>query len=165
MPKKEREKEKESVSLLAQNRKARHDYQILETIECGIALRGTEVKSCRMRSVAMQDSFAKAERNQIFVYNMNISPYSHGNIFNHTPVRPRALLLHKKEILRIARFAASLPGVKEHHLLPYHRLGSDKYAGLGRQYSLPEILPPSNEKMEYLLAVAERAGLNCQIGG
>jgi len=103
MPKKEREKENESGSLIAQNRKARHDYQILETIECGIALRGTEVKSCRMRSVAMQDSFAKVERNQIFVYNMNISPYSHGNIFNHTPIRPRALLLHKKEILRIAQ--------------------------------------------------------------
>ena len=101
MAKKEREKEKESGSLIAQNRKARHDYQILETIECGIALRGTEVKSCRMRSVAMQDSFAKAERNQIFLYNLNISPYSHGNIFNHTPVRPR--VLHKKEILRISQ--------------------------------------------------------------
>ena len=100
MPKKEREKENESGSLIAQNRKARHDYQILETIECGIALRGTEVKSCRMRSVAMQDSFAKVERNQIFVYNMNISPYSHGNIFNHAPIRPRALMLHKKEIMR-----------------------------------------------------------------
>ena len=103
MAEKERGKEKESGSLIAQNRKARHDYQILETIECGIALRGTEVKSCRMRSVAMQDSFAKAERNQIFVYNLNISPYSHGNIFNHTPIRPRVLLLHKKEILRIAQ--------------------------------------------------------------
>ena len=51
----------------------------------------------------MQDSFARAERNQIFVYNLNISPYSHGNIFNHTPVRPRVLLLHKREILRIAQ--------------------------------------------------------------
>ena len=56
-----------------------------------------------MRSVAMQDSFAKAERNQIFLYNLNISPYSHGNIFNHTPVRPRVLLLHTKEILRISQ--------------------------------------------------------------
>ncbi len=102
MTKKEREKEN-GGSLIAQNRKARHDYQILETIECGIALRGTEVKSCRMRSVAMQDSFARAERNQIFVYNLNISPYSHGNQFNHTPIRPRVLLLHKQEILRIAQ--------------------------------------------------------------
>ena len=110
MPKKEREKETASGSLIAQNRKARHDYQILETIECGIALRGTEVKSCRMRSVAMQDSFAKVERNQIFVYNMNISPYSHGNIFNHTPIRPRALLLHKKEILKLGQWLGSKGG-------------------------------------------------------
>ena len=70
-----------------------------------------------------------------------------------------------EEIRAIAKFAASLPGVKEHHLLPYHRLGSDKYAGLGRNYALKEILPPSQEKMEYLLSVAEESGLKCQIGG
>ena len=69
------------------------------------------------------------------------------------------------EIRAISRFAASLPGVREHHLLPYHRLGSDKYRGLGRAYSLMEITPPSDEKMEYLLSVAEQAGLKCQIGG
>ena len=69
------------------------------------------------------------------------------------------------EIRAISKFAASLPGVKEHHLLPYHRLGSDKYAGLGRNYSLKEILPPPQEKMEYLLSVAEESGLKCQIGG
>jgi len=103
MTKKEREKEEGSGGVIAQNRKARHDYQILESFECGIALRGTEVKSCRMRSVSMQDSFARVERNQLFVYNLNISPYSHGNIFNHTPVRPRVLLMHKREILRIAQ--------------------------------------------------------------
>ena len=103
MAKNEKLQEKNGDLTLAQNRKARHDYQILESVECGIALRGTEVKSCRMRSVSMQDSFAKAERNQILVYNLNISPYSHGNIFNHTPVRPRVLLLHKREILRISQ--------------------------------------------------------------
>ncbi len=69
------------------------------------------------------------------------------------------------EIKAISKFAATLPGVKEHHLLPYHRLGQDKYTGLGRQYSLTEILPPSQEKMEYLLSVAEESGLKCQIGG
>ena len=69
------------------------------------------------------------------------------------------------EIRAISKFAASLPGVKEHHLLPYHRLGSDKYAGLGRAYALTEILPPPQEKMEYLLSVAEESGLKCQIGG
>ena len=98
-----KEQEKDSEGIIAQNRKARHDYQILETVECGIVLHGTEVKSCRMRSVAMQDAYARAEGNQILVYNLNISPYSHGNLFNHTPVRPRTLLLHKREILKIAQ--------------------------------------------------------------
>ena len=70
-----------------------------------------------------------------------------------------------EEIRAIAKFAASLPGVKEHHLLPYHRLGQDKYEGLGRNYALKEIEPPSKEKMEYLLSVAEESGLKVQIGG
>ena len=70
-----------------------------------------------------------------------------------------------EEIRAISHFAKSLRGVKEHHLLPYHRLGSDKYAGLGRKYSLTEIEPPSKEKMEYLLSVAETSGLTCKIGG
>lgn len=70
-----------------------------------------------------------------------------------------------EEIRAIAKFAASLPGVKEHHLLPYHRLGSGKYVGLGRKYALEEILPPSQEKMAFLLSVAEESGLQCQIGG
>ena len=69
------------------------------------------------------------------------------------------------EIKAISKFAATLQGVKEHHLLPYHRLGQDKYDGLGRQYTLKEIEPPTKEKMEYLLSVAEESGLKCQIGG
>lgn len=70
-----------------------------------------------------------------------------------------------EDIRAISRFAKSLPGVCEHHLLPYHRLGSDKYSGLGRNYALKEIEPPSKEKMEYLLSVAEESGLKCKIGG
>jgi len=70
-----------------------------------------------------------------------------------------------EEIRAISRFAATLDGVKEHHLLPYHRLGSDKYAGLGRNYALKEIEPPTQERMEYLLEVARESGLHCQIGG
>ena len=69
------------------------------------------------------------------------------------------------EIRDIARFARSLKGVSEHHLLPYHRLGSDKYQGLGRNYSLKDIEPPERERMEYLRSVSESAGLKCQIGG
>lgn len=70
-----------------------------------------------------------------------------------------------EEIKAISKFAASLQGVEEHHLLPYHRLGQDKYAGLNRNYALKEIEPPSKEKMEYLLSVAQESGLKCQIGG
>ena len=70
-----------------------------------------------------------------------------------------------EEIRAIAKFAASLPNVKEHHLLPYHRLGQDKYSGLGRSYALNGIEPPTKERMEYLLSVAEESGLKCQIGG
>ena len=75
--------------------------------------------------------------------------------FNDTP----------EEIKAISSFAKTLKGVSEHHLLPYHRLGSDKYVGLGRNYALKEIEPPSKEKMEYLLSVAETSGLKCKIGG
>ena len=75
--------------------------------------------------------------------------------FNDTP----------EEIRAISHFAKTLPGVKEHHLLPYHRLGQDKYFGLGRKYSLAEIEPPSKERMEYLLSIAETSGLKCKIGG
>lgn len=71
----------------------------------------------------------------------------------------------REEILSIAKFAKSLNGVKEHHLLPYHRLGSPKYEGLGRSYSLSDIEPPSQEKMEYLASISESVGLYAQIGG
>ena len=70
-----------------------------------------------------------------------------------------------EEIRAIAKFAKTLPGVKEPHLLPYHRLGQDKYAGLDRNYALKGVEPPSAEKMQYLLSVAEESGLRCQIGG
>lgn len=70
-----------------------------------------------------------------------------------------------EQIRAISRFARELGTVKEHHLLPYHRLGQDKYAGLGRNYALKDVEPPEKEKMEYLLSVAEESGLKCQIGG
>lgn len=70
-----------------------------------------------------------------------------------------------EEISAISSFAAALDGVREHHLLPYHRLGADKYGGLGREYSLGQTEPPSKERMEYLLSVAQSSGLICQIGG
>lgn len=81
-----------------------------------------------------------------------------------TPVIP-GINDSDREIEQIAAFAASLPGVREHHLLPYHRLGMDKYDGLGRRYSLKEIEPPSRARMEHLAEVAATHGLKCQIGG
>lgn len=71
----------------------------------------------------------------------------------------------REDVRDISRFASSLKGVKEHHLLPFHRLGKDKYEGLGRKYAFGDTEPPTKEKMEYLLSVAEESGLKCQIGG
>ena len=89
-------------NVIARNRKAFHDYQILESFETGIALSGTEVKSCRNKSVSLNEAYAKIERGQLTLMDMNIAPYVCGNIFNHEPVRPRKLLMKKKEILKLS---------------------------------------------------------------
>ncbi len=87
--------------IISTNRKARHDYQIEESYEAGIVLTGTEVKSIRNARVNLKDSFAKVEGNEIFLYNMHISPYEQGNRFNHEPLRVRKLLMRKIEISRL----------------------------------------------------------------
>ena len=84
--------------LIANNKKAYHDYFILETYEAGISLRGTEVKSLRMGKCSIKEAFIRIERGEVFVYGMHISPYEKGNIFNKDPLRVRKLLLHKAEI-------------------------------------------------------------------
>ena len=84
--------------LIAQNKKARHEYFIEENYEAGIALAGTEVKSCRMGKVNLRDSYVQIKNGEAFVHNMHISPYEKGNIFNKDPMRVRKLLLHKREI-------------------------------------------------------------------
>ena len=89
---------------------------------------------------------------------------SGANLIIRTPVIP-TFNDTPEEILEISQFARSLPGVKQHHLLPYHRLGSDKYEGLGRDYLMAHIEPPTQEKMEELLTVAKTTGLHVQIGG
>lgn len=91
---------------LAENRKARHDYFIEEAMEAGIELVGTEVKSIRAGKANLKDSYADIRNGEIYVYNLHISPYEKGNIFNRDPLRPRRLLLHKKEILRLEAFTA-----------------------------------------------------------
>lgn len=90
-----------STKLIAQNKKAYHDYFIEETYQAGIALAGTEVKSLRMGRCSLKESFIRIENREAFIYNMHISPYEQGNIFNKDPLRTRRLLLHKSEINKI----------------------------------------------------------------
>ena len=89
------------VRVVTENRKAHHDFFIEETHEAGIVLVGTEVKSLRAGKVNLKDSFAQIEKGEMFLYNVHISPYDPGNRFNVDPLRPRKLLLHKREINRL----------------------------------------------------------------
>jgi len=89
------------VKQIAQNRKAFHDYFVLERFEAGISLAGTEVKSLRAGTVNMKDSYCTIKDGELYLRSMHISPYEKGNIFNKDPVRPRKLLMHKREILRL----------------------------------------------------------------
>lgn len=92
----------DKIKIISENRKARHDYTILETFEAGIALTGTEVKSLRAGKANLKDSYAQITKSaEIFLYNLHISPYDHGNIFNHEPLRSRRLLLHRSEINKL----------------------------------------------------------------
>ena len=92
---------KESTKTIAQNKKAHHDYFVLESYEAGIELCGTEVKSLRAGRVNLKDSWCNIVDGEIFVNSMHISPYDHGNVFNKDPMRVRRLLMHKKEILKL----------------------------------------------------------------
>ena len=92
---------KSGVKYIADNRKARHDYFIHETVESGIALTGTEVKSLRQGKANLKDSFCRIENGECLLLGMHISPYDQGNRFNHDPLRTRKLLLHKYEILKL----------------------------------------------------------------
>ena len=89
---------KEAIKLIANNKKAYHDYFIDETYEAGISLAGTEVKSIRMGKCSVKEAFIRVEKGEVYVYGMHISPYEKGNIFNKDPLRVRKLLLHKYEI-------------------------------------------------------------------
>ena len=90
-----------NVKLVANNKKAYHDYFILETFETGIALSGTEVKSIRMGKCSIKEAFVRVEKGEVFIYGMHISPYEKGNIFNKDPLRVRKLLLHRSEINKL----------------------------------------------------------------
>ena len=93
---------KEPMKLVANNKKAYHDYFIEEKYETGICLHGTEVKSLRMGKCSVKEAFIRIENGEVFIYGMHISPYEKGNIFNKDPLRVRKLLLHKQEINKLA---------------------------------------------------------------
>ncbi|MBR1737588.1 MAG: SsrA-binding protein SmpB [Firmicutes bacterium] len=92
---------KDSIKIISNNKKAYHDYFIIESFEAGLSLTGTEVKSIRAGRCNLKDSYIKIENSQAIILNMHISPYEQGNIFNHDPLRPRTLLLHKYEINKL----------------------------------------------------------------
>ena len=92
---------KDSIKLIANNKKAYHDYFIEDTYEAGIALAGTEVKSLRSGKCSIKEAFVRVENGEVYVYGMHITPYEKGNIFNKDPLRVRKLLLHKSEIRKI----------------------------------------------------------------
>ena len=93
---------KKGMKLIANNKKAFHDYFIEDTYEAGIALAGTEVKSLRMGKCSVKESFVRITNDEVMIYGMHISPYEKGNIFNKDPLRPKKLLLHKKEIEKLS---------------------------------------------------------------
>jgi SsrA-binding protein len=106
--------DKKDKRLIAQNKKARHDYFVEDTYEAGIELFGTEVKSLRGGKVNLKDSFCRVEDGELFAYGVHISPYEQGNLFNRDPLRVKRLLMHKKEILKIF----GLVGRKGYTLVP-----------------------------------------------
>lgn len=98
--------EKKGIKVAANNRKAFHDYFVEDRYEAGIELKGTEVKSVRAGTLNLKDSYVIAKNGEAWVHSMHISPYDKGNIFNHDPDRPKRLLLHKREIVKLAALAA-----------------------------------------------------------
>ncbi len=102
------------IKIAAVNRKARHDYFIEDTYECGIELVGTEVKSIRAGQLNLKDSYAQVKNGELFLHGMHVSPYEHGNIFNHDPFRTRRLLAHKREIGKLS----SLTQTSGYSLIP-----------------------------------------------
>ncbi len=98
---KEKTERERAQTSIAENRKAYHDYHLLETFEAGVALLGTEVKAIREGRINLRDSFARVEDGEVFLYNVNISPYSHRGYADHEPLRRRKLLLHRNEIRKL----------------------------------------------------------------
>jgi SsrA-binding protein len=147
------------MKIVAQNRKAFHDYSIEETVEAGIVLAGTEVKSLREGNANLKDSYVLVKGSEVFLLNCHISPYTHGNIMNHDPVRTRKLLLHKKEIEKLQGKAAQ----KGYSLIPLKIYFKDSRAkveiGLARgkkQYEKRETIKKREADREIERAMKSR---------
>lgn len=138
-------------NLLAQNRKARHDYFIKETLEAGIALTGTEIKSVRARRITLKDGYVQVINGSAFLENVHISEYKQGNRYNHDPLRSRRLLLHKNEIRRLAK-AAEERGITIIPLKVYLKHGFAKVLiGVGqgkKQYDKRETIKKRDQERE-----------------
>lgn len=150
---------KGSGKVLAQNRKASHDYSIIDTIEAGIVLKGTEIKSIRACRINLKDGYATIRNGEIFLQNVHISPYEQGNVFNHDPVRTRKLLMHKKQIARLVGETKS----SGYTLIPLKVYIKDGYAkvliGLGKgkkKYDKREDLKRKDQKREIDRAMKAR---------
>lgn len=143
-------KEKQE-NLIAQNKKARHDYFIKDTFEAGIALTGTEIKSIRARRISLRDGYVQIIDGSAFLENVHISEYKEGNRYNHDPLRSRRLLLHKKEIIRLAK-AQSERGITIIPLKVYLKHGFAKVLiGIGqgkKEYDKRETIKKRDQDRE-----------------
>jgi SsrA-binding protein len=146
---------------LASNRQAYHEYHILETVEAGLALQGTEVKSIRSGNVNLRDSYARAEKGEIWLWNAHIALFEQGNRWNHEPRRPRKLLLHTREIGRLAS-KASVGGNTLVPLRLYDKNGKVKLelalAKGKRQYDKREAIAERDSKREIERTIKEAYG-------
>ena len=152
---------KTSDSTISKNREAFHDYHILETLEAGLALKGTEVKSLRNHQASLTGSFARLEKGELFVYNLHIAPYEHGSIFNPDPKRERKLLLHRAQIRDLALKIQS-KGVTLIPLRLYFKQGIVKMElGLAkgkRQYDKRETIKKRDQAREMRQALKRTRG-------
>ena len=151
--------EKGSIKLIAENRKARHDYIIVDQYEAGLVLTGTEVQSLRLGRANLKDSYAKVKDGEVWLYQMHISPYPFAYYDNHDPLRVRKLLLHKREILRLYAKANE----QGHTLVPlklYFKAGKAKItlalAKGKREFDKREALRESDRKREVERARRQR---------
>lgn len=149
----------EGIKVIAQNKKARHDYHIEDTFETGIVLTGTEIKSIRTGKANLKDSFARIKQGEVFLHNMHISPYEQGNRYNHDPLRTRKLLLHRKQISKLI----GLTKEKGYSLVPLKIYLKNGFAKLDlalgkgkKQYDKRETLKKKDAEREVQRAFRER---------